>query len=95
MWIVTRVLPSAKAFLLGGLLLVSAPASLVRARDFTQDSPPPASLKCDSDTIVWVNTKTGVYHFRGMTWYGHTKQGKYMCKADADREGDRPTQNGQ
>ena len=35
------------------------------------------------------------FHFPGMTWYGHTKQGKYMCKPKADHEGDRPTQNGQ
>jgi hypothetical protein len=65
------------------------------ARDFRSDQPPPTSLKCASDPIVWVNTKTGVYHFPGMTWYGHTKEGKYICKADADREGDRPTLNGQ
>jgi hypothetical protein len=62
--------------------------SPVIAKDFTQDRAPPSSLQCVGDTVVWVNTKTGVYHFPGMTWYGHTKEGKYICKADADSEGD-------
>ncbi|SEE46711.1 hypothetical protein SAMN05444161_5856 [Rhizobiales bacterium GAS191] len=85
-----------KAFAASGLLAASWNlASPVLARDFTQDRSPPASLQCVGDTIVWVNTKTGVYHFPGMTWYGHTKEGKYICKGDADREGDRPTLNGQ
>lgn len=36
---------------------------------------------------VWVNTRSGVYHLAGSRWYGHTHQGTYMCKADADRQG--------
>jgi hypothetical protein len=40
------------------------------AKDFREDRPPPASLQCPKDIIVWVNTKTHVYHFPGMTWYG-------------------------
>ena len=58
----------------------------VLAKDFTQDRPPPPSLKCPGDTIVWINTKTCVYHLPGMTWYGgHTKEGKVTPIAkDAD-----------
>jgi hypothetical protein len=54
------------------------------AKDFREDRPPPASLQCPNDIIV-----------PGMTWYGHTIDGKYLCKRDADLEGDRPTRNGQ
>ena len=80
------------------ILLVLALLSVISAalaKDFREDRPPPASLQCPKDIIVWVNTKTHVYHFPGMTWYGHTIVGKYLCKRDADLEGDRPTGNGQ
>jgi hypothetical protein len=42
---------------------------------------------CRSDTVVWVNTKTRVYHFAGNATFGHTKHGAFMCRADADRTG--------
>ncbi len=43
---------------------------------------------CPTDTVVWVNTKSHKYHFAGNKSYGTTKQGAYMCKADADAAGD-------
>jgi hypothetical protein len=81
-----------------GLLVISwttLGANAALAKDFREDRPPPASLQCPNDIIVWVNTKTHVYHFPGMTWYAHTIDGKYLCRRDADLEGDRPTRNGQ
>jgi hypothetical protein len=44
---------------------------------------------------VWVNTKTGVYHYPGTRWYGNTKEGEYMPESKARAEGDRPAENGQ
>jgi hypothetical protein len=44
---------------------------------------------------VWVNTKSGVYHYPGMRWYGNTQEGEYMTEAEARKRGYRPTQNGQ
>jgi hypothetical protein len=54
-----------------------------------------AGQHCPDDTVVWVNTKTGVYHLNGQRWYGNTKQGAYECRKEADVEGDRATRNGQ
>lgn len=54
---------------------------------------PPAPVK--QSIKVWVNTKSGVYHFPGMRWYGTTKQGEYMTEEEAKKRGYRPTLNGQ
>jgi hypothetical protein len=54
-----------------------------------------AEMSCPGDKVVWVNTKSGIYHFKGERWFGNTQQGKYMCEHAADAEGDRPTHNGQ
>jgi hypothetical protein len=56
---------------------------------------PPTELSCKDDQVVWVNTRSGVYHYRGERYFGSTRQGKFICEKDALREGDRPTRNGQ
>jgi hypothetical protein len=50
---------------------------------------------CPTDTVVWLNTNSGVYHFQGERWYGRTKDGAYVCLHEADHAGDRATENGQ
>jgi hypothetical protein len=49
--------------------------------------------KCPSDTVVWVNTKSHVYHFAGTRDYGNTKSGEYMCEAAAKSAGSRAAKN--
>jgi hypothetical protein len=39
------------------------------------------------DPVVWVNTKTKVYHMKGDSYFGNTKSGKYACKSAADAMG--------
>jgi len=48
-----------------------------------------AKARCPGDTVVWVNTKgkSHTYHYAGSRWYGTTKQGAYMCEADAGAAG--------
>jgi hypothetical protein len=67
--------------------------SLTSAQHFPSEQS--AQQHCPQDTVGWVNTKTGVYHLKGERWYGSTKEGAYVCRMDADAEGDRMTKNGQ
>lgn len=54
-----------------------------------------AQQHCPKDTVVWLNTPTGVYHFKGQRWYANTKSGAFVCQQEADKAGDRATRNGQ
>jgi hypothetical protein len=72
------------------LLMVSGAAS---AQTPVRSSPP--TLSCPGDVVVWVNTRSGVYHYPGERYYGTTKYGKFVCEKAARAEGDRPTKNGQ
>ena len=47
-----------------------------------------AKGRCGNN-VVWVNTKgkSHTYHYAGSRWYGTTKQGAYMCEADAGAAG--------
>jgi hypothetical protein len=52
-----------------------------------------ARARCPSDTVVWVNTPTHIYHYPGTHYYGHTRRGAYMCEADARAAGNRAARN--
>jgi len=54
-----------------------------------------AQKHCPNDVVVWLNLPTGVFHYKGQRWYGRTKNGAYVCKKEAVKEGDRPTRNRQ
>jgi hypothetical protein len=73
------------------LSLLASPAMALNLYQ-TQDS---AQVHCHTDTVVWLNTRSGIYHFQGERWYGRTKDGAYVCEKDADAAGDRATENGQ
>jgi hypothetical protein len=52
-----------------------------------------AKGKCPTDTVVWVNTKSKVFHYSNSSDYGKTKKGAYMCEADASAAGARAAKN--
>ena len=54
-----------------------------------------AQKHCPSDIVVWLNLPTGIFHYKGQRWYGITKNGAYVCKEDAAKEGDRASRNRQ
>jgi hypothetical protein len=90
--------------ILAAVILMFAPASAYR-----HASPPPISVgslamfdaesiaqtHCPNDQVVWLNTNSGIYHEKGMRWYGRTRHGAYVCRTEADTAGDRDTRNGQ
>jgi len=61
------------------------------AGEFTNEAE--AKARCPSDTVVWVNTKSHIYHLAGTRSYGTTKQGAYMCEADANAAGNRASKS--
>ncbi len=48
-----------------------------------------ARYRCPTDKVVWVNIKSKIYHYQGTRYYARTKEGAYMCEADARASGDR------
>ena len=61
------------------------------ANQFTSEAQ--AKAHCPSDTIVWVNLSSKIYHFSGNKSYGTTKKGAYECEKDATGEGFRASKN--
>ena len=67
-----------------------APKPTARAAGAGQFATPlEAKGRCPADTVVWVNTKSKIYHYEGSADFGKTKKGAYMCQADANAAGDR------
>lgn len=83
------------AYGLISLLGILLAASALGAGMMTFTSEQAARKHCPSDTVVWLNTSNAVYVFRGDRWYGHTNRGAYVCKAEADKNGERASQNRQ
>ncbi|QOZ33282.1 hypothetical protein XH92_17730 [Bradyrhizobium sp. CCBAU 53421] len=48
-----------------------------------------AKARCPTDTVVWVNLPSKIYHFAGTRSYGTTKHGAYMCEKEAIAAEDR------
>ena len=46
-----------------------------------------AQATCVGAPVVWVNTRSKIYHAKGTSVYGKTKSGFYMCQALADTSG--------
>ncbi|TAM85686.1 hypothetical protein EPN42_14580 [bacterium] len=59
------------------------------------DTEQAAQAHCPSDVVVWLNTRSGIWHEKGMCWYGRTRNGAYVCRREAAAAGDRDTRNGQ
>jgi len=74
----------------------SAPPTAVPATSPGPTSSPPirefstaraVQQHCPHDTVVWLNTRTGIYHRKGHPWYGTTMHGAYVCEREARAAG--------
>jgi hypothetical protein len=52
-----------------------------------------AKAHCPTDTVVWVNKDSKVYHYSDSARYGKTKDGAYMCEKDTAAAGFRAAKN--
>ena len=66
-------------------------ATATGAGEFTTEAQ--AKARCPFDLVVWVNTKSSIYHYPGSHRYANTLQGAYMCEADAKATGHRASAN--
>ncbi len=57
----------------------------MRAGQFSTEGD--AKVHCPGQNVVWMNNPSKIYHWAGSRDYGHTKNGAYMCQADADKVG--------
>lgn len=58
--------------------------------DSFPDSRKPVTRSGNPVVMVWVNTKSGIYHCPDTPWYGKTKNGEYMTQQEAQAAGHRP-----
>ena len=75
----------------------AAPAAPKRAATPSASPTKPESMEAKAPPakgMVWVNTKSGVFHTEGDRWYGKTKEGKFMTEADAVKAGYRAAKEG-
>jgi hypothetical protein len=68
-----------------------ATAASTGANQFTTDAL--AKAHCPTDTVVYVNLKSKIYHFAGHKDYGNLKNGTYMCEKDTAGAGARAAKN--
>lgn len=77
-----------------GLLICGGTAEAAKtSHQKTSQQMPPSSMKCPGDSVVWVNTRSHVYHLKGDPYFGSTKHGKFMCEKAADKAGFRKTES--
>jgi hypothetical protein len=69
----------------------SSAASPTAAGQFATEQE--ARNRCPSDTVVWVNLKSKIYHFAGSRTYGNTKNGAFMCERETQAAGARAAKN--
>lgn len=49
-----------------------------------------AKTRCPTDVVVWLNLATRLYYPKGHLWYATSKGGVFVCRKEADEEGNRP-----
>jgi hypothetical protein len=67
------------------------PSATTGANEFSTEAQ--AKSHCPTDTVVWVNLRSHIYHFGDTRYYGTTENGTYMCEKEAIAAGSRAAKN--
>jgi len=73
------------------LLMPSSGALAAEAQLFQFEQQ--AKLHCPDDIVVWVTLPTGIYNLPGERWYGSTKHGSFVCRAEGEQAGYKPSRD--
>ncbi len=70
-----------------GIFVAAWPAAIgpivARERRALPAGEPPRAASAGNDALVWLNTQTGVWHEQGQRWYGKTREGAFVTRAEA------------
>jgi hypothetical protein len=55
---------------------------------------PAAQRHCPGDTVVWLNTYSGIWHYKGAKYWMNTKYGAFACEQEAGKLGMRASRDG-
>lgn len=90
-----------KSLILGilALCLGLASSALASPRVDTAQVPqfktePAAQKHCPGDTVVWLNTYSGIWHYKGAKYWMNTKYGAFVCEREAGKLGMRASRDG-
>ena len=53
-----------------------------------------AQKHCPTDTVVWLNTYSGIWHYKGAKYWMNTKYGAFVCESEARAKGMRASKDG-
>ena len=53
-----------------------------------------AQRHCPGDTVVWLNTWSGIWHYKGAKYWMNTKYGAFVCEKEAAELGMRASRDG-
>ena len=82
------------ALLLGvpSFALASPPVDTSQVPKFKTEQA--AQQHCPGDTVVWLNTYSGIWHYRGAKYWMNTKYGAFVCEKEAASLGMRASRDG-
>ena len=87
--VVPRLLTSLALMALPGVAIAAEPKAPLANFPTAQE----AQQHCPDDLVVWLDSPTRTYHYRGQRWYGSTKSGAYVCRNEANKAGMRATRS--
>lgn len=84
---------SARRLFSGAILSLALALPAFGLETFTDEAQ--AHRHCPTDTVVWLNLPTMIWHYKGQRWYANTQHGAFACEKEAAASGARATKNGQ